>query len=492
MSSKHNFKGLSLRGASSALRESDEAIPSGRARNTGGDCFVGSMPSASIPPRNDRRLWAFLLALLFLSSTPAIAQDTKVSEQVQEFTVDGIDVILRGTPNSAVMSALMFIKGGSSVLPADQPISTEYFAMAVAPASGTKNFSKGFLRRRMQYLGTYIAGEDTRDYSIMTLRSVREAFDTSWKYFTDVIANPTFDPVEFDNFKRNVKLGINSRHQRPDVYSRVIADSIFFQRHPYGRMLTEEDINRQTIENVEKHYSEMMVRSRMLLTVVGNISKAELTKRIRNSDLVKLPQGNYVDKPLPIPMKSQSPGVVTASIGRKLTTNYALAYYLIPNRSDPDYYAYVRLRNFFGGFVFSHVRVEHSLAYAPNVDDQEGKTSIGLITFETPYVDSAVQLIYDDVDFFQNNLIRSEAIKSGVGRWTTGNNMKQETAQSQAVALGQAKILTGDVSNAFLDYAKLAAVTPQQLVDVANKYLRNFNWVIIGDGPVNKRLLEAR
>jgi hypothetical protein len=101
-------------------------------------------------------------------------------------------------------------------------------------------------------------------------------------------------------------------------------------------------------------------------------------------------------------------------------------------------------------------------------------------------------LIYDDVDFFQNNLIRSEAIKSGVGRWTTGNNMKRETAQSQAVALGQAKILTGDVSNAFMDYAKLAAVTPQQLVDVANKYLRNFNWIIVGDGQVNKRLLEAR
>lgn len=433
-----------------------------------------------------------LFAVLLLSSTQSFAQDTKVSEQVQEFNVDGIDVILRGNPNSAVMSALMFIKGGSSALPAEMPISTEYFAMAVAPASGTQNFSKAFLRRRMQYLGTYIIGEDTRDYSVLTLRSVRESFDTSWKYFTDIIANPSFDPVEFENFKRNVKLGINSRHQRPDVYSRVKADSIFFQGHPYGRMLTDEDVDRQSLDLVAQHYRNIMVRSRLLLSVVGNISKAELTKMIRNSGLVKLPHGNYIDRPLPIPRKSQSPGVFVTQLGRKLVTNYALAYYLIPNRNDPDYYAYVRLRNFFGGFVFSHIRVEHSLAYAPNVDDQEGKTSIGLITFETPYVDSAVQLIYDDVDFFQNNLIRASAIKSGVGRWTTGNHMKQETAQSQAVALGQAKILTGDVSNAFLDYSKLAAVSPQELVDVANKYLRNFNWVIVGDSPVNKRLLEAR
>ena len=433
----------------------------------------------------------FLIALFTLHSV-GYAQDTRVTEQVQEFNVEGIDVILRGNPHSAVMSALMFVKGGSSALSLDEPISTEYFAMAVAPASGTKNFSKGFLRRRMQYLGTFIIGEDTRDYSVMTLRSVRESFDTSWKYFTDVIANPAFDPVEYENFKRNVKLGINSRHQRPDIFSRVKADSIFFQGHPYGRMLNEEDVDRQTLENVEQHYRDIMVRSRMLLVVVGNISKAEMTRMIRNSPLAKLPQGNYVDKPLPIPAKSQSPGVYVSSLGRKLNTNYALAYYLIPNRNDPDYYAYVRLRNFFGGFVFSHIRVEHSLAYAPNVDDQEGKTSIGLITFETPYVDSAVQLIYDDVDFFQNNLIRASAIKSGVGRWTTGNYMEQETSQSQAVALGQAKLLTGDVSNAFLDYSKLESVTPQELVDVGNKYLRNFNWVIVGDGQINKRLLEAR
>ena len=231
----------------------------------------------------------------------------------------------------------------------------------------------------------------------------------------------------------------------------------------------------------------------MLLVVVGNISKSELERMIRNSVLAKLPEGNYVDRPLPIPAKSQSPSAYLTSIGRKLNTNYALAYFLIPNRNDPDYYAYNRLRNFFGGFIFSHIRVEHSLAYAPNIDDQEGKTSIGLITFETPYVDSAVRVIYADVDFFQNNIIRATAIKSGVGRWTTGNYMKQETSQSQAVALGQAKLLTGDVSNAFLDYSKLASVTPQELVDVANKYLRNFNWVIVGDtSSVNKRLLESR
>jgi zinc protease len=434
-----------------------------------------------------------LLSLLSLSGSQALAQLGVVTDSVQEFTVNGIDVILKGNPSTPVVSALLFIRGGSSALPADMPISTEYFAMAVAPASGTKNFSKAFLRRRMQMLGTYILGEDTRDYSVLTLRSVREALDTSWKYFTDIVANPTFDPVEFENFRKNVILGINSRQLRPDVYSRVLADSIFYKGHPYGRMLNEEDVNRQSIELVSQHYRNIMVRSRMLLVVVGNVSKAKLTEMITKSEISKLPQGNYVDKQLPIPPKSQSPNAYLTRYNRPLNTKYALAYFLIPNRNDPDYYAWNRLRNFFGGFVFSRIRVEHSLAYAPGVDDQEGKTSIGIITFETPHVDSAVRLIYDDVDFFQNNLIRAAAIRSGVGRWTTSNYIKQETAQSQAVALGQAKIMTGSVENAFLSYDKLASVTPEELVAAANKYLRNFNWVVVGDvSNVSEELLESR
>lgn len=439
------------------------------------------------------RLAALFLLWLSLSSFNVPIKPDSVLEEVQEFTVDGIDVILRGNPHSPVVSAVLFIKGGSSALSAELPISTEYFAMSVAPSSGTENFSKAFLRRRMQALGTYITGEDTRDFSVLTLRCVRESFDTSWKYFSDVIANPTFDETEFQNFKRNVLLGIHSRMSRPDVYSRVKADSIFFAGHPYGRMLTQTDVDRQSIGLIRDHYHNIMVKSRLLLSVVGNISKEELTRKIESGEIADLPDGDYVETPLQVPPKSTSPNAFIAPFNRRLNTNYALAYYLVPNKNSPDYYAYVRLRNFFGGFVFSHIRVEHSLAYAPNVDDQEGKTSIGVITFETPFVDSAVRLIYEDVDFFQNNRIRSAAIQQGVGRWATGNFMRQETAQSQAVALGQAKIFTGDYRNAFISYDKLAQVTPEQLQAAANKYLRNFNWVVIGDtSSVSRELLESR
>jgi hypothetical protein len=137
--------------------------------------------------------------------------------------------------------------------------------------------------------------------------------------------------------------------------------------------------------------------------------------------------------------------------------------------------------------------VEHNLAYAPNVDDRDGETSVGEISFQTPYVDSAVKIIYRDVDFFQQNLINQSAIREGVAGWATRNYLNAETTSQQAVNLGQALIETGDWHNAFLNYDKLANVKPIQIVQAANRYLRNFNWVIVGDTTgIDKQLLLSR
>ncbi len=436
-----------------------------------------------------------LLGFFFFSScasTPKIQGDRIITD-VQEFTVDGIDVLLRESHSTPVISAVVLIKGGSSILPINVPNSTEYFAMTIGSGSGTERTPKSEFRRNLLRMGTYISGEEGRDFSVLTLRCVREAWDTSWQYFSDVITRPLFDQVEFDNLKSNVLVELTAARNDADRLSHILADSIFFQGHPYGRRMTETDVQAQTLDNIRRHYKSIMVKSRMLLSVVGNVTKEELIRKMRSSGITDLPTGSYVDVKLPAPAKAFSPGVFLQQFPRKLPTNYALAYYLIPSKGDSDYYPYVRLRNFFGGFVFNHIRVQHNLAYAPNVDEEDFKTSIGQVSFQTAYVDSAVQLVNEDVDFFQDNRIRESAIKEGVGRWTTNEYVKAETAQSQAFQLGEAKITTGSWQNAFVSYEKLANVTPEQLQSTAQRYLRNLNWVVVGDtSNISRTLLQSR
>jgi zinc protease len=236
-----------------------------------------------------------------------------------------------------------------------------------------------------------------------------------------------------------------------------------------------------------------MMKSRLLLVVVGNISRKELQEKMEKGGLGNLPQGNFTMPDLPIPEKSKSPGAIFPSVERKLPTNYVRGYFRIPSKGSPDYYPYVRVRNFLGGFLFQHLRVQTNLSYAPDIDDAEGRESYAVISFETPLVDSAVRMVFRDIDFFQQNLLLESAIKGGVMKYTTSTFLKQESTPEVAGALGQAQILTGSWKNAFVSYDKLANVKAEDLLRVARTYLKNINWVVIGDTRnVDKKLLESR
>ncbi len=425
------------------------------------------------------------------SSSVPYATNSTVSN-VQEFDVDGVHVIMRQSTAAPVVSAVLFIQGGDVVASPSDPISTEYFTLKIAAASGSQRIGKEYFEKKMTRMGSSISGDAGNDYSALSMECTRENFDSSWAYFTDVMLRPAFDPVEFQNFKQSVLIGLDGRDNDPNVYSTFEADSIYYYGHPYGRVMTAQDVDRMTIPLMQERFKQLMVKARFLLSVVGNISKDELTKKIE-STIATLPEGSYTPVPVGPPAKAFSPGAVLLPSNRPLPTDYIVGYYLAPSKGDSDYYPYLRLRNFFGGFVFNHIRVEHNLAYAPNVDDRNGATSIGIITLQTPYVDSAINLIYEDVDFFQDNMIRESAIRDGVAGWATRNYMNAETTSSQAVYLGQAVLTTGDWHNAFVDYDKLSSVTPEQLRAAAKKYLRNFNWVIVGDTTgIDRALLESR
>ncbi|MEI8133807.1 MAG: pitrilysin family protein [bacterium] len=426
-----------------------------------------------------------------VSSHPG-GDDVAITD-VQEFTVDGIDVLLRESREAPAVTAVLYIKGGTSYVPLSEPPSTEYFAMTVVPGSGTELTSKTRFRRVMNRMGSGISASDGRDYSLMLMRSTREQFDTTWKFFSEIIVHPTIDLQEFQNIQRNAIVGIQSRRDDPDFLSRTVIDSIYFAGHPYGRRPMKEDMEAQTAEHVLAYYKSIMIKSRMLLVVCGSISRSELEKKMRASGMTSLPQGKYIPPEIPIPAKSNSPGAYFPPIDRKLPTHYVIGFHRVPSKGDPDYYPYLRLRNFFGGFLFQHLRVQSNLAYAPNNEDFDTRSAVEMITFQTPYVDSAIRMVYRDVDFFQQNILLESVIRGNVAKWTTSNFLKQETTIEQATNLGQAQLLTGSWRNAFVSFDKLASVKAEDIQRVAVTYFKNFNWVVVGDtSTVDKKLLESR
>jgi zinc protease len=312
---------------------------------------------------------------------------------------------------------------------------------------------------------------------------VDETFNRSWDLFTGVILRPSFDEVELRNAKDRSLTGIANRMANPEAYATYLADSAFFHGHPYGRIATEKDVRKVDAAALAAHYKRMFVKSRLLLVVVGNIDSADLHAKVRAS-LATLPQGNYVDPVIPTPRNARHPALIVRPPvgGNRAVTNYIVARFLAPNRTDSMYYPMMRLVSFVSGSLFREVRIERNLSYAPEADVTFGFTSYGEVSISTTYPDSAWHVARQEVfDFFRDYVIGDKYIQGGLSSWITSTYMRQQTNESQAGELGKAKLYTGSWTSAFTTVDGVGSITAEQMNAAAVKYLQNMTVVIVGN-----------
>lgn len=409
---------------------------------------------------------------------------TEIPDEIQEFEVDGLKVILRPTgPSYHTMVAKLFIRGGLPALPEGVSPAVEQLTLDVPRFSGPANMDRSQFRREIDRMRTGIGATAERDFSTLTLRCVDENFDRSWELFTGLIMNPSFDPTEMANIKERTITAIRNRKVVPEAYAEYLADSVFFHNHPYGRISKEEEVGPINEATLRAYHKEMFVKSRLFLVVVGNVTREEITQKVR-STLGTLPKGSFKEQPIPIPENASKPSVlIRTAWGREdIPTNYLVARHLGPRRDDDLFYAMQRLRSYVGGFLFREIRIERNLSYAPDASTYDHRLGFGDITISTILPDSAWRVTKGDIiSFFQENILTEETLANIPATWYTSQYMDQQTAESQATEIGAAYYYTKDWRTAFQTLERFSEVTPDEVNEAARKYLRNFNVVIVGN-----------
>src|SRR6185295_14033321 len=108
-----------------------------------------------------------------------------------------------------------------------------------------------------------------------------------------------------------------------------------FSGHPYARSTlgTEKSIARLKAADLKRYHSEQIIKSRMVVVIVGNVPRARVERLITRT-LAKLPAGTYRWM-LPDTLPSRSTGGFALE-PRSLPTNYLLGYYLGPPAGSKD------------------------------------------------------------------------------------------------------------------------------------------------------------
>ena len=454
-----------------------------RKQNTSGSRFL---------PVAYRHLPAVLcLLLIILLARMAPAQTTppataapdfqsviaRQASLVTEFEVNGLKVLMKRREGSQTVSAGLFIRGGVENVSSSNA-GVEAFMLNVA-SEASASFPRDKMRKETARMGTVIGDSVNYDYSTLSMAATRANFDRSWEIFTDVALHPSFTKEDVALVQARILASLQGEADEPDGYLQRLQERVAYVGHPYLNRPegTAENVARLTAEDLRAYHQRIMQTSRLLLVVVGDLDAAQLKPRIAAS-FGKLPRGDY--KPQAPPALSFTSSTVDVTT-RELPTNYVQGMFTAPSITSPDIYPMRVASSLLRDRVFEEVRVKRNLSYAPDAFLRNQSANIGGLYVTAVDANQAVRVMLNEIARLQREPISRDDINAVIAQFLTTYYIGQETNAAQAAELAQSELIGGGWRNSLLFLEKLRAVTPADVQRVAQKYMRNIRFVVLGN-----------
>ena len=420
------------------------------------------------------------------TETAAPASSSAADSSVDFTTSNGLKTIHRSVQGNEVVAVQLYFRGGSRNITA-QNAGIETLMWEVAQL-GTRNFPKGQINRELARMGTIISSGGGYDYSVIAMQCVQKNFDRSWQLLTDIVLNPLFDDREVALERNKIVNGLRQEADDPDSYVSALSDRLMYAAHPYINRPygTVESVGKLTAAEMKAYHAQQLTATRMLAVVVGNIPLDDIKRRVETT-FGKLPRGDYKsDQPPAFERAGKSDFQISE---RAVPTKYVRGVFAAPSLDDKDYPAMMVTMNILSQQFFEEVRVKNNLSYAPYAEINSTGANTGFIYVTTPKPNDAIRIMFEQIQIIQQNKIREKPLADIINSFLTTYYQKLETNSAQATRLGEYELLGGGWRRALTWIDDVRKVTSDDLQRVANTYLKNFHFAVIGEAKTFDREL---
>lgn len=398
------------------------------------------------------------------------------AQETREYTIEGIKVIHKQVPKD-VISVRMFVEGGTSNYPKDVS-GIENLTFNLMIDGGTESKSKLDFKTAAEKIGTRFEAGTNLDYGSISMTCIKTFWDESWSLYTDAILHPALSETEFNLLREQLVANAQQTLSDPDAYLSNLSREVAFEGKDYAKAPqgTPETLQKITLSDVQTYYKRTIGKKRIFLVVVGNISEADLTAKIK-STLANLPGGSAAS--------AQSRTLITTPKtyveDRDIATNYIRGIMSAPFANDAEGVAYRVAISIMGDRYFDELRTKRSLSYAPAAFYAQAavKNPYGVIYISTIDPKQSMQVMVDELNKIKKEGFTAKELEDKKQEFLTGYYLTLETTANQSDALGMAE-LSGGWENMDKMTAAVNALKLEDINAAMDKYTNTIVWTYLG------------
>jgi zinc protease len=344
---------------------------------------------------------------------------------------------------------------------------------------GTPSRSAMQIADEIDYLGGDLHISAGFDSTVLSLHILTERLEPALDVFADVAVQAEFPSSEFERKKRERLTGLlQDRDEARIVANKALALGIFGAQHPYGVPAggTYESMGALSLQQVHEFYRQHFGPANAFVVAVGDVVFADLVGRLgQRFEAWRGPAAaNAVLEPT-----SLSPATRTLLVSKPGAAQAEIRVgHIGPARDTSDYFPLVVMNTILGGAFTSrlNLRLREEMGVTYGASSKFGWRRNGGVFWASSAVDreaaaESVNVMLQEMRRMQDSQLDPNEVRRAVQYLAYGLPRAFETTDDIAAHLRE-QFLYGlelDYWAAYVD--RVLAVTPQQVTEVARRYL---------------------
>lgn len=344
--------------------------------------------------------------------------------------------------------------------------------------TGTKSYTANQISDGIDFYGSFFECSVDQDYSSLALFSLNKYLDNSLKFVEEIIKYPTFPKEEFDIYISNKKQKHLVNSQKVNVLARRrFSELIFGEKHPYGIDVKTEDFEKLSVNEVKDFYSHFYHSANCTIIASGKLPDNLIdvlnnyfgSSAWGNANIITEPKAEVSTTKDNKHFVEKADAIQSAiRVGR-----------IMFNKKHEDYFKFQVLNTILGGYfgsrLMANIREDKGYTYGIG-SGLSSLVNAGYFFISTEVgadvTNDALKEIYAEIKLLREELVGEEELET-VRNYVLGQFLRSVDGAYALADKFKAIWEFGlgyDYFDRYFDAVK--SVTPQELKDLANKYLQ--------------------